>query len=256
MQSRKRKADTAHAETCTSQSKGKSTKTQPLTRYANIKEANTLNFEVFQSRFFPLDLPLRKYSISSPDQYFYLSLQSVNSISLPALTECFKLIEKTSGNAYKASQRGWKPRSKWREMKDPDMKYLLVYDQEDYHDRNDDTKVSPASGQRPLLGFLSFMLTTEPPEEVLYVYEIHLCEEMRRKGLGVHLMRAAEFIACQVGVAKSMLTVFTSNERARNFYLQLGYDYDRISPRDRKLRGVVHPTDYTILSKDCKKGRK
>ncbi|MCJ1294009.1 hypothetical protein MMC34_005566 [Xylographa carneopallida] len=129
---------------------------------------------------------------------------------------------------------GWHPQKKRKEMRLPDLRYFLV-------------KRTPES---PPEGFLSFMLTYEDGKEVIYVYEVHLAETLRKGGLGKLLVGLVEEVGCKVGVEKAMLTVFVANEGARSFYERLGYDVDEFSPGERKLRGgVVIVPDYVILSK-------
>jgi N-alpha-acetyltransferase 40 len=173
------------------------------------------------------------------------------------LEACFSLIETTSSADYKASRGGWHPDSKRLEMKDKDMKYLLVKAMTDEAlglptpmSIDQDNPQAVPLVDSPLLAYLSFQLTLEPPYTVLYIYEIHLVTAVRRMGLGAFLMSIAERIAQAVGVDKTMLTVFTRNQGAFEFYKSLGYGTDIISPRETKLRGgkVLLP-DYAILSK-------
>ena len=219
-------------------------------KYFQVDAANQLNIEDFRSIYFPSNSPTRQHVSEKTDAAFHFILHSVKSISEAKLNACFSLIEETSREAYKASQRGWKPRAKYQEMREPDMKYVLVYksnsiESSDAHNGPDLCPSDKAFG-----GFMSFQLTTEPPDQVLYIYEIHLASYMRGIGLGHHLMLLAQKIAGDVGVAKTMLTVFTSNAKARKFYEKLGYRVDDISPDDRELRGIIRPADYAILSKD------
>lgn len=99
------------------------------------------------------------------------------------------------------------------------------------------------------------MLTVEDDYPVIYIYEIHLSSSVRRCGLGKYLMRLVEDIGFRAGVAKAMLTVFTSNTRAEAFYKNLGYAVDEFSPRPRKLRGGgTKGPDYIIMSKALDQG--
>lgn len=84
-------------------------------------------------------------------------------MSLEDLKECLGLIEKSSKSHYEASSRGWKPRKKLAEMKEPEMRYIVVRD---------------ATGS--IAGFTSLMPTYEEGEPVIYCYEIHLKPDMRR----------------------------------------------------------------------------
>lgn len=133
----------------------------------------------------------------------------------------------------------------------------------------DSTSFGPGSGTQPgantpILGFLSFMPTfDDPPNEdrpVIYIYEIHLAQELRGGGLGKHMIMLVERIAKRVKLSKVMLTVFTRNTKAMAFYKSLGYTTDECSPsssvgRTRKTRSMkavakVVEADYQILSKE------
>ena len=218
-------------------------------KYVRIEAANRLNDADFQSTYLPPESPLRSFSSKNADMKYHMSMHSVASIPTTALKACFSLVEETSREAYKASQNGWKPRAKWREMREPDMKYVLVYRKDDNQSSVEQMDPDANQPDHAFCGFLSFQLSVEAPVEVLYIYEIHLVESARGIGLGHHLMQLVEEIARHVGVAKTMLTVYTSNIPARSFYEGLGYCVDDISPRDRKLRGVVRLASYAILSK-------
>lgn len=218
-------------------------------KYAQIDAANQLSIEDFRSTYFPSNSPLRQHISEKNDVIFHFILHSVKSIPETTLNACFSLIEETSREAYKASQRGWKPRAKYREMREPDMKYVLVYKSKNIGSSNEYVDLESFPPDKAFVGFLSFQLTTEPPDQVLYIYEIHLASDVRGIGLGYRLMHLAQRIASNVGVAKMMLTVFTSNAKARKFYEKLGYFVDDISPQDRELRGTIRPADYAILSK-------
>lgn len=144
---------------------------------------------------------------------------------------------------YTASTTGWSPQKKKKEMKLPEMKYLLL--------RGGD---GGDGGQKQgVLGFLSFMVTYEDGKEVLYCYEIHLDSTARGCGLGKELMGRFEDIGRHIGLEKAMLTVFRSNEKALGFYGKLGYVVDEFSPGPRMLRnGTVKEVDYLILSKSLR----
>ena len=72
-----------------------------------------------------------------------------------------------------------------------------------------------------------------------------------RTGLATALMRLLEGIAAALpGTAKMMLTCFTNNRRALQFYHKLGYSQDEYSPQPRVLRdGTRVESEYIILSK-------
>jgi ribosomal protein S18 acetylase RimI-like enzyme len=150
------------------------------------------------------------------------------------LEKCFKLIEETSADDYRNSEIKWSASQKRKEMRLPDMKYLVYRHRE--------------TGQ--VIGFTSFMVTYEDGYEVVYVYEIHLLQDWQGKGLGKRLMSIVDIISSKVGVGKIMLTVFKANTKAIQWYDKLGYTEDTFSPQPRKLRnGTIKEPTYTILSK-------
>ncbi|KAK4228133.1 acyl-CoA N-acyltransferase [Podospora fimiseda] len=153
------------------------------------------------------------------------------------LQACFNLISETSKSDYEQAACRWNPDSKLKEMKSPELRYILIKD---------------CSGT--LKGFTSLMPTYECGEAVIYCYEIHLKPELRNTGLGCLLMGFLEKVARSIkSVEKVMLTCFLSNEGGLKFYKRLGFSRDEISPVERRLRGdkVIRP-DYVILSKVVK----
>jgi len=171
-----------------------------------------------------------------------LDVYSAATINPTDLEACIDLVELTSGEAYAASGGGWSRPAKRKEMKLPDMKYLIL------RGGSDEAADEPRDA---VMGFLSFMVTYEDGMEVIYCYEIHLTTEARGKGLGRLLMGRMEEIGWRIGLKKAMLTVFKSNVAAREFYRRSGYVVDEFSPKPRRLRnGTVKEFDYEILSKE------
>lgn len=101
-----------------------------------------------------------------------------------------------------------------------------------------------------VFGFASFMLTYESEQELIYIYEIHIHPSYRSRGYGTIIMALLEGYARNVGLQKSMLTVFEENGRAMGFYRRIGYDVDEVSPTPRMLRsGESRRPGYVIMSK-------
>lgn len=175
--------------------------------------------------------------------------------SLPAenkdlLEQCLRLIESTSASAYRQSEAKWSLTKKRREMHLPDMRYVILV--EDNGDDGDDDDGTPATDPK-LAGFISFMITYEDGKEVIYCYEIHLAERWQGRGIGKKLIATVEAVGRKVGVEKSMLTVFRANKRAVAIYESLGYEEDEFSPGPRRLRnGTVKEPSYVIQSKDLR----
>lgn len=165
---------------------------------------------------------------------YTLTLSQSTKTNEADLDACFSLVEETSRKDYEASSRGWNPQAKKEEMREPDLRYILVKD--------------PAGN---VCAYTSLMPTMEDGEPVLYCYEIHLKPELRGTGLAALLMDFLETVATNIKIMdKVMLTVFTCNHRAMAFYRRCGFDVDETSPQPRKLRnGVVKELDYAIMSK-------
>lgn len=154
------------------------------------------------------------------------------------LKSCLDLVELTSAEDYRNSEAGWSRTKKRKEMRLPDLRYLLLQEH----------KVGPSSPE--LAGFVSFMITYEDGHEVIYVYEIHLRPDCQGKGLGRTLMTVVATIGSNIGLTKAMLTVFKANKSASDWYAKLGYSIDEFSPPARRLRGgVMKEPTYLILSK-------
>jgi len=79
------------------------------------------------------------------------------------LRACFDLIEETSGADYRASAAGWHSDQKRKEMRDENLRYILVSDQ-----------------KSEIRGFTSLMPCFEDGQAVVYCFEIHLKDELRR----------------------------------------------------------------------------
>lgn len=222
-----------------------------------IKEVNKLDFSTFIDRYVTEDhrafTPTSSRDpVSADTTYLCRTLVSPRSrldvtdnerLDDATLTSCMTLVEKTSGEAYKSSSFGWHPTRKRKEMEDKDMRYIVVYPEN--------------SSTNAMAGFLSFMFTHEDGQPVVYIYEIHVEEVMRGRGLGGHLLRMVESIGTSVGVYKTMLTVFRSNDKTVKWYNKEGYDVDEYSPPEKKLRnGTVKRADYLIMSKSLENAAK
>lgn len=157
------------------------------------------------------------------------------------IEHCLRLVQQTSAEDYEKSGVGWSLAKKRKEMKLPDLKYILLVEH---------LLTAESTVKIQVIGFISFMITYEDGHEVVYIYEIHFVPEWQGKGLGQKLMETVESIGKSVGVEKAMLTVFRSNARAVTWYEKLGYVEDEFSPEARMMRnGVVKEPTYTILSK-------
>lgn len=198
-----------------------------------IDIANSKTVDSFIQDYMPPSNEWTVWTHPVTNEQFNVTLEGPSTLSQTELDACFHLIETTSAEDYKKSKAGWKPRSKRKEMKLLDLKYLLV---------KRDNRVE---------GFLSLMPTYEDDYPVIYCYEVHLSPALQRSGLGTILMKHLEFIGSKVpGAAKIMLTCFLRNQAGISFYEKLGYSRDEFSPLPQVLRdGTKVESDYIILSK-------
>ncbi|KAF6822852.1 GNAT family acetyltransferase NAT4 [Colletotrichum plurivorum] len=185
------------------------------------------------------------------DKPYTLELRSAGRLSDDELRACYDLVEHTSGADYRASAGGWKPAQKMREMRSPELRYVLVTGAASEGEGDGGTA---AAGK--IRGFTSLMPTFEEGEPVVYCYEIHLMEELRGTGMGRKLMDIQIAVARSIPIVeKVMLTCFVANASARAFYDKLGFERDAISPPERKLRfGKVFVPDYVIMSRRVRGG--
>ena len=191
---------------------------------------------------FPVDAGWLSYRPKDSEDDYGILFTYSTTMPEEDLEACFCLVDTTSRPDYEASSWGWHPKRKRREMREPEMRYLTVRRK---------SSGAAETAHCPIEGFLSFMIThdSEPPVPVLYVYEIHLAEKLRKVGLGHHLMQIAEDVAGRIELQKVMLTCFLSNVKARQFYERRGYATDVSSPGPRKTRNKTVKPDYVIMSK-------
>lgn len=96
------------------------------------------------------------------------------------------------------------------------------------------------SANNELAAFVHFRFDLEDLIEVLYLYEIQLKPEVRRRGLGRHLMELMEVIAFHYNMKKVVLTVLKNEEKVVHFYRSQNYEIESYSPKN---------SFYYILSK-------
>lgn len=137
----------------------------------------------------------------------------------------FDLTEGNMRAMYEASNWGWNPSAKRRELCHEDALYLV------------------AESAKGPCGFVHFRFDMDFGRPVLYCYEIQLESAVQRKGLGTFLMSTLEALASKFRMHRVVLTVFRSNGAALDFYVErLGYCKDKSCPPEGEA-------DYVILSK-------
>lgn len=88
------------------------------------------------------------------------------------------------------------------------------------------------SNNESLAAFVHFRFDIEESIEVLYLYEIQLEKNVRKKGLGRYLMSLMETIAFHYNMKSIVLTVLRSEVNVMKFYYSLQYEIQSHSPDD------------------------
>ncbi|CAL1540955.1 unnamed protein product [Lymnaea stagnalis] len=197
--------------------------------YAKVEAANKLEDPLCV---FPV---FKKYERNGLNISF--ETKRVKDLDEKAINWAFELTKSNMKTLYELSEWGWKDREKMEEMTEEKAWYLMAYDQDG----------------KPV-AFSHFRFDVELDTEVLYCYEIQLCSDVRKKGLGKFMMQILELMANKYEMKSVMLTVFKHNNTAQEFFVnKLKYTVDEISPE----QGIYDEEDYSyqILSKLTKTGR-
>lgn len=156
------------------------------------------------------------------------------------LMNLFKTLMK---EMYERSSWGWDEAKKYSEMKDPKTRILIITKNTSSKPSETVTFSKIPKDNEDLVGFMCFRFEkgSDKSESALYVYELHVDGLYQRQGLGEELMEMAKTIALEFKMDKIMLTVFSSNLQALQFYKKLKYHHDKSNP-------AKNEADYQILS--------
>jgi ribosomal protein S18 acetylase RimI-like enzyme len=257
-------------------------KPKPLAPHeAHLRRLNSLSPKDFLSRYVPSER-LSFCSQKQPGTNYKLDYYNVEDLPKEDMEKCFALLIQTSKQDYAPSTRGWHPKRKRKEMMEDNMRYLIVRKQASDTTVQEQAEISTTSSSTasPQLtassrdsgialaresrdlddyGFMSYQLDddwtvhSDDYIPVLYIYEIHLGQNLRGIGIGKHLMDLAKHIALATSMDKVELTVFTSNVYAELFYRSLGFETDETSFTTVKKGRKMIKTDWLILSLKTKK---
>ncbi|EPX70909.1 histone N-acetyltransferase [Schizosaccharomyces octosporus yFS286] len=164
-----------------------------------------------------------------------LTMEFYPLIEKNALKESFALVKENMQTLYENSVLSWDEEEKWKEMSMDTLHYVCLYTIEHHK----------------LIGFMSFEETIEADLPCLYLYELQITKDMRRKGCGSWLMKQLTRIAEQRRIPYLFLTVFGKNEQALQFYHRFHFSPHATSPQPKKFRSgkVVHPDYYIMYSR-------
>eukprot|EP00470_Lotharella_oceanica_P005566 CAMPEP_0170178468 /NCGR_PEP_ID=MMETSP0040_2-20121228/11903_1 /TAXON_ID=641309 /ORGANISM="Lotharella oceanica, Strain CCMP622" /LENGTH=245 /DNA_ID=CAMNT_0010421531 /DNA_START=31 /DNA_END=768 /DNA_ORIENTATION=+ len=165
----------------------------------------------------------------------------------------FTLLEKNMKKHYEGCESvGWDASAKKKEMDHEGCRYVIFYSKETQKNENKDFQNAKPADQDTPLGYAMwrFLMDDNGAGEwlpVLYLWEIHIEEKYRSKGLGKHLMLVSELAAWKLKMKKIMLTAFSSNPDSLRFFQQkMKFQFDDTDPL---LCEPDEPCGYRILSK-------
>lgn len=168
---------------------------------------------------------LTQYHFANTD--LKIEYKTSKMLTQEEMDNIFALLKHNMQDLYEKSAWGWDETTKKEELFDENAKYLMA--------KNNDEKI---------IGFTHFRYDVEANHPVLYCYELHIEEEFQRKGLGKYLMNLLLLIAFKFKLVKVMLTVFTHNTPALDFFMKcLGFRRDETCPYEEEDKC------YVILSK-------
>ena len=109
------------------------------------------------------------------------------------------------------------------------------------------TRGGAPSTPSSVAGFASFRFVTQETLRVVYLYELHLEEELRRQGLGTALLKAVHHYGTEARRQGLLLTVHLQNVNARRFYEANRLVVAPISPSQCAPPSVAALADYDVM---------
>jgi len=100
-----------------------------------------------------------------------ITLHTSATIPQETLTACFNLVRSNMLPMYQRSEMGWNDQRKRAEMENRDMRYLIFSRQREGTGGGEREREEGGSNDEGVIdGFLSFMVTKEAGDEVIYWY--------------------------------------------------------------------------------------
>ncbi|KAI0734545.1 acyl-CoA N-acyltransferase [Fomitopsis betulina] len=200
---------------------------------SNIDKANEAASSDLASFLDQAGLFESRYNIS-----FEVVLASVLSEGLRR--EIWATLENNMKELYTQSSFGWNPEKKQAELFHESSRFLLA--------RKLPEPGSSSESAPSTVAYSMFRFEREEKQDVIYCYELQVHQDLRRAGLGKHLMRHLVSISKGWKMEKIMLTVFKANHVACNFYKAIGFELDPTSPEYYDDDEDTEDYDYEILS--------
>jgi len=155
----------------------------------------------------------------------------VTSVNEETMDWVFNLTKRNMETLYESSEWGWRDKDKKEELNEEAAWYLMCKDK----DGKD-------------CAFVHFRFDLEEECEVLYLYEVQMEKEVRRKGLGRFLVTVMSLMAKKYELQKVVCTVFQHNHDSMAFFKEkCRFEVDETSPD--AMVDLDEPICYQILSK-------
>jgi GNAT superfamily N-acetyltransferase len=147
---------------------------------------------------------------------------SVNISFSPKLTKdeldwAFSLSQDNMEEIYDASGYGWDDEDKERELTEQGARFLLIKD----------------NATHELKGYIHFRFTVQGEvvdqmvgQPCLYVMDMHLVEDVQRKGLGKHLLVILELIARRQQMSRVTFPIYIGDEKTKAWLAKQGKGYE------------------------------
>ncbi len=125
----------------------------------------------------------------------------------------FDLSQSNMEEIYDASGYGWDDADKERELTEQGARFLLIRE----------------SGSNALKGFVHFRFTVQGEvidqmigQTCLYILDLHLEDDVQRKGVGKHLLILLELIARKQLMSRITFPIYLGDEKTKNWLLKQG----------------------------------
>ncbi len=155
---------------------------------------------------------------SQTASYQMISMKS-SQLSINQRSAIFSLLKANMRSIYDSCSWGWNDKTKFAELTNMHSRFLLI---------------SPVESPDEVAAFAMFRFDwdddDEPEYAVLYVYELQIGNDLRRKGVGRLLMSVLQRLQTVYHMRKTMLTCFKHNVPALLFYKSIGFGVDANSP--------------------------
>ena len=185
--------------------------------------------------------------VAKPPRSFDVKECRINDFDPIEREEIFALFETNMKEEY-VKNWGWNPTKERNEHFHPMNRFICLYERpiESVGKKDEGEARTPSAStetvfqtgdtnkKRPIAGYAIFRFEWDDDEEpeypVLYCYELQVSEQAQGNGIGRWLMSTIVKISEKLHMWKVLLTCFTSNTKALQFYKNIGFDTDANSP--------------------------